>query len=117
MTRVLAVDQNNDIFIGRDGRLAIASGLPAILQACEHAAKAQLGEMMFAADKGIPNFTTVWAGAPNLGQFEAALRQALLRVDGVQAVAAFSTSEADGVLSYRVTISTVAGEAALNGTL
>lgn len=117
MTRVLTVDENNDIYVGRDGRLAISSGLPAIRQACEHAAKAQLGEMMFAADRGIPNFATVWSGTPNLGQFEAALRRALLRVDGVLAVTAFTAEVAGGVLSYRVTISTSAGEAAVNGTL
>lgn len=117
MTRILAVDHNNDIFVGRDGRLAIYAGVPAIQQACEHAVKAQLGEMMFSVDRGIPNFDTVWLGAPNLGQFEAAVRQALREVSGVLAVTSFSAEAINGVLSYRVTISTDSGEALINGTL
>jgi hypothetical protein len=117
MTRVLTVDENNDIYVGRNGRLAISAGLSAITQACEHAAKAQLGEMMFAVNRGIPNFETIWRGTPSIGQFDAALRAALLRVPGVTRVTGFNAERVGDVLQYAVTISTVEGEAIINGSL
>ena len=40
MTSTLKTDSNNDIYIGADGKLSIASGLLAVMQACECAAEA-----------------------------------------------------------------------------
>lgn len=115
MTAVLAVDSNNDLFIGPDGSLALRSGLLAVLQACEHAAKTQLGEMVYAVDQGLPNFATIWNGSPQRAQFEAYLRRALLAVPDVVEVAELSTEAAANVLSYRATIKTVYGIGGING--
>ena len=71
MTRTLAADDNNDIFISTDGSLAIATGLQATLQAAQQAAQTQLAEMEYAVDKGVPNFAVVWNGSANLSQFDA----------------------------------------------
>lgn len=115
MTRVLAVDENNDIYIGRDGRLAISAGLSAVLQACEHAAKAQLGEMIRATTSGMPNFDVLWNGAPNLTQFDAALRATLLSVVDVVRVVSLNVQNKAGVVSYYVTIETIFGEGGISG--
>lgn len=85
------------------------------MQAAQHAAQTQLGEMIYSTDAGVPNFDTVWNGSPNLSQFDAFLRRALLAVDGVQQIQALDISKSGGVLSYRVTIQTVFGTAVLNG--
>lgn len=115
MTTVLAADTNNDLFIGDDGALATRSGLAAVLQACEQAAKTQLGEMIYATGEGIPNFSTVWNGSPNRSQFEAFVRRTLLAVPDVVEVQELSTAVSNHVLSYSATIKTIYGLGAVNG--
>lgn len=114
MTLVVAVDQRNDIFIGADGSLALRSGLLAVLQACEHAAKTQRGEMIYSVDEGLPNFATIWNGAPRRVQFEAAMRQTLLSVPDVVEVVALSSEVVGDMLAYRATIKTIYGTGAIN---
>lgn len=118
MVRSLAVNSNNDIYVGKDGNLAIAYDIEATLFACAQAAKAQFGEMVLAVNQGIPNFQTVWVGAPNIPQFEAYLRAAILAVSGVVRIINLTTTIANNVLSYRIVILTNFGQAILtsNGT-
>lgn len=115
MTRVFSVDANNDLFIAGDGRMSISADLEAILQACEHRAKAQLLEMVLAVDQGIPNFQTVWNGAPNVLQFEGALRRELQNVTGVIEVTELNALVSSNKLSYTATIKTPFGTGAING--
>lgn len=115
MTKTFAVDENNDLYIGNDGNLAIVTGKEAVLQACASAAKAQLGEMLYAVNSGIPNFQTVWVGAPNIQQFEAALRKTLLSVNGVREIKSLVTSLNNDQLQYSAVISTIFGTGAING--
>lgn len=115
MSMTFATDGSNDLFVGTDGRLSVVSGLDAIRYACEHIAKSQLGEMIYATDRGLPNFELVWSGAPNLPQWEASLRAALLSVDGVLDVPSLSVTRSAGVLSYTAEIKTAYGGAVLNG--
>ena len=115
MTTTLAVDELNDLFIGDDGALALKSDLQATLQACAHAAKTQLAEMIYAVDDGIPNFAIVWNGSPNKSQFEAYMRRTLLAVENVIEVPELSTVIANHVLSYQATIKTIFGIGVING--
>jgi hypothetical protein len=115
MTRIFSVDVNNDLILASDGNLAISEELDAILQACEHAAKAQLSEMVLAADQGMPNFQTIWNGSPNVPQFEAYLRRQLLAVEGVTDVVSIDASVANNVLAYTAVIKTQFGQGAVNG--
>lgn len=113
--RTLAVDAKNDLYLGRDGSLAIATGIEAVLQAAQQAAQTQLGEMQYAIDEGIPNFTAVWGGAANVAQFEAYLRRTLLAVEGVRQIVSLTISTGANKLSYVVTLETDFGQGALNG--
>jgi len=115
MTITISTDTNNDIYIGANGSLSISSGINAVLLACEHAAKTQLGEMIFAVDQGIPNFAEVWNGAPNILQFDAYLRRALVAVDGVESVTDLQIYTSDNKLTYQATIQTIYGTGAING--
>lgn len=117
MVKTLAVDSNNDLFIGASANLAVVTGLNATLQTCAHAAKAQLGEMVLAVNRGIPNFQTIWKGAPNFSQFENALRNALRNVNGVIEVLDVEITVTDNILSYTATISTIFGEGVINAGL
>ncbi|OYW80363.1 MAG: hypothetical protein B7Z19_03115 [Polynucleobacter sp. 32-46-5] len=115
MTQTFATNANNDIYIGGDGNLAIASGIQGVLQACATASKAQLGEMVLAVKSGIPNFQTVWVGAPNYAVFTAYLRNTLLAVDGVTDVQSLTLNAVNGVLKYTAVIVTKYGTAATSG--
>jgi hypothetical protein len=117
MTLMFAVDKNNDLYLDDKGNIALVTGLEAVKQACEHAVKAQLGEMVLQVDQGMPNFQVVWNGAPNIAQFEAALYTRLMGVSGVTNVKNLTTTVAQNALSYTVTIVTIYGEAAINGNL
>ena len=115
MTRTIAVDDLNDIYVGPDGNLAIVTDLEATMQAVQQAAQTQLGEMEYAVDQGIPNFDTVWSGAPNISQFEAYLRRAIIAVDHVTGIRDLTISAAGGAVSYTAIIDTDFGSGALNG--
>lgn len=113
--QMLAVDADNDLYLDPAGSLARSTELAATMQACAHAAKAQMGEMIYAADQGIPNFDVVWNGSPNLLQFEAAMRATLLTAPHVLEVKAFSAAIQGGKVVYSATIRTEYGEGVLNG--
>jgi hypothetical protein len=108
----LATNQRNDLFINADGSLALARDIEAVKQDCQHAMQAQLGEMVFALDRGMPTRDLVWHDT-NLVQFEAYARQTLRAVGGVVDVTAFEVAIEDNALRYSVTIQTVFGPADL----
>lgn len=115
MTRSLAIDANNDLYLDDADGIAVVTGLAAALQNCKTAARTLQGEMVFAADEGIPYFQAVWVGQPNLAVFEAAMRQRLLAVADVTGIVEFTTRLEGNDLRYDATISTVYGEGAING--
>lgn len=100
-----ATNADNDIYLGTDGNLAVVRGIDAVRQDCEHAMKAQLGEMPLALGRGVPTLTTIWANW-RPAQFEAFARKILLTVPGVVAVKAFNISRLAGVASYVAEIQT-----------
>jgi hypothetical protein len=112
-----AVNSNNDIYLGKDGNLAIVFDLQGTLQACAHASKTLLGEMIFATNQGLPNFQLIWVGVPNIQQYEAALRATLAEVDGVLEIVSFLADLSDNTLTYTVTIRTIYGVGVVNGVL
>ena len=109
MTRTFGVDGNNDLLIGSDDRLTVVSGLEAVLQNCEHAAKTLLDEMVLDQGEGLPYFEAVWIGAPNLPVWEAAWRARILNVEGVLSIDALELTRANNALTYRATIATAFG--------
>lgn len=113
--RVFTVDKNNDLTLAPDGNLSISADLQAVLFTCEQVAKAQLNEMVLSVDQGMPNFQTVWVGAPNIAQFEAYLAARLQAVTGVQRVIGVEARASNGVLRYTATIQTIYGEGVING--
>lgn len=115
MNLALAVNAKNDLYQGADGNLALAQDRDAVMQALQQAAQTVLGEMIYAADQGVPYFDTVWGGSPNLAQFNAYLRRAFLAVDGATDVQALTVSVANKTLTYNAVITTVYGTVAVNG--
>ncbi len=104
----LATNKQNDLYLDTDGMLAITHDLKAIKQNCQHAMQTQLGEMVFALDRGMPTMDVVWHNT-NLVQCEAYARQTLRAIAGVLEVTAFTANLKDGVLRYHATIQTIFG--------
>jgi hypothetical protein len=115
MTRTIAVDDRNDIYIGADGNLAVVSDIEATMQIAQQAAQTQLGEMQYAIDQGLPNFETVWVGAKNISQFDAYLRRAIQAVEHVTGIRTLTITTVGNALSYSATIDTDFGPGVING--
>ncbi len=115
MTQTFTTDSRNDLTLAADGNLSISTGLQGVLQACATAAKAQLGEMVLALNRGVPNFQTIWNSRRNVAQFEAFLRATLESVSGVQKVDELTVNVENSVLKYSAVIVTDFGAGALNG--
>lgn len=112
--RSFSSDENNDLYIaGRN--LAISSDLQAVLEVAKHAAQAILGEMVFAKTQGMPYFETVWAGNPTSAPFEAAFRERIVEIEGVESIASLEVSQVGDAMQYRAEIVTVYGTGVLNG--
>jgi len=115
LTLSFSQNENNDIFIGPDGNLAIVSDQEAVLQCCASAAKAQFQEMVLAFDEGVANFQTIWTDATNIAQFEFYVRKAIRAVPGVIEIEDLAASAQNNTVTYSATIRTIYGRAALNG--
>ncbi len=117
MAVIFAVNPRNDIFATPGNRLALARGLPAVLQQCEHLVKARLGEMQYAADRGVAYLDNVFSGNPNLLLFEAQVRAAITRSPNVISVSAFTVDIVDNTLVYSAEIQTNLGTGIINGNV
>lgn len=107
MTLSLSINSNNDIFIA-GGVLATVTGRDAVLQNCFTAMQSQRGEMMYAANNGMPYRATVWDQySPEL--FEAAARSVLTNIYGVIGVLSFDSAINENTLAYVATIQTIYG--------
>jgi len=113
MTRTLASDANNDLVVTPLGNLLVVTDLAAVSADCRSAMRAQLGEMVYAQDRGIPTLATVW-NRYDPAAFEAAGRRALLRVPGVTALDSFVVARDGERLRYTATIRTTFGEARID---
>lgn len=112
--RSFDTDENNDLFIlGRN--LAISVDLQAVLDVAKHVAQTILGEMVFAKTEGMPYFETVWAGNPTSAAFEAAFRDRVSRIPGVEGIASLEVNQVGDVMQYRAEIVTVYGTGTVNG--
>lgn len=113
----LAGVADNDIYLNSLGGLSVSTGIQAILENCAQAAKTRLGEEVLHTDQGIPYFSTVFVGVPNLQQARAAFRAAWLAVAGVLEVVSLILTQEDNTLSYTAIIRTTEGTGGLNGSI
>lgn len=114
--RSFRINDKNDLVLDSLGNLAVVDGLAAIQQNCVTVMQAQLGEMVYAIDKGIPTLQTIW-DRYDPGQFEAAARAAIRSVEGVVGVEEFAAEQVGDVLTYTAKIQTTFGRVAVTGAL
>ena len=109
MTTTWQVNDNNDIFTRAGGVLATAIDINAVQDFAEQAIKAQLGEMIYATDRGTNIEQELFDGNPNVSSFESSARAALTRIPDITEVVDFSTDFLNNELEYRATLMTVFG--------
>jgi len=115
--RTLAVNENNDIYLGADGNIAIASDINAVMQLCEQEARIRLNELPYAQSQGIPFFNSVFTDSPDLSLYEMYLRRQFARVDNVTGVQSVAFNIDNNVLSYEAVIVTTYGTGVARGSL
>jgi hypothetical protein len=115
MTKTFGVDARNDIHLNAEGDLAILSGIEAVAAACRSATLAQLGEMVYATRNGIPNFQTLWKGAPDYSIWKSYILKTLQGVEGVREVTSLVISPRGDSVSYIASITTNFGATTVNG--
>ena len=115
--KTIATNDNNDIYLGPDGNLAMATDLQACVQSCEHASQTLLKELPYAQSRGIAFFDNGLSASPKLGLYEVQLRNILLTVPNVQKVL-YVGFKMDGTeLSYEAQIQTSFGVETVHGNL
>jgi hypothetical protein len=95
-----------DIYIDTSGNLAVGTGQPALLQICQAYLEAQLREMVFQYNQGMPTFDDVFQGN-NLSAYIAAGRQRLMSIPSVLSVPSFTAKYVGNQMQYTAQILTV----------
>ena len=113
----LAGIADNDIYLDSVGNISLSTSIQAILENCAQAAKTRMGEEVLHTDQGIPYFTTIFIGVPNLEQAQAAFRAAWLAVAGVIEVISLVLSQQENTLFYSAIIRTTEGIGELNASI
>jgi len=101
----IGLNANRDLYIDGSGNLAILTGVDALAQSCQARVEAQLREMLYAYNQGMPMLDTVFR-QQRLAQFVAAGRARILTVSGVIQVKSFVVTIQNGVLTYTASILT-----------
>lgn len=115
MTKVIAINDQNDIYMDGFNSLAIATGDTAVQQAAKTATLAQLEEMILFTLMGMPARQAVWVGSPNYSIYQAAVVAAIQSIYGVNSVTSITVSQAGDTLTYVAVIDTIYGELTING--
>lgn len=115
MTLVLAINDQNDMFLDSTNNLAMASGQEAVAQAARTASRAQLGEMIFFTTQGMPSFQSIFTGTPNFAIYQSALVQAIQAINGVVAVTSVVVTQNGNNMNYVAEIETIYGSIIVNG--
>ena len=113
MAQSFSLNSNNDIFMNSSGNIDLSSGINAIVYNCQNATQAQLGEMIFNQNQGLPNFETVWTGTPDIALWQAYLQQTIQNVVGVTTINSLTINSSKNILSYTANIETIYGNATI----
>lgn len=113
MAQTIAIDANGDMFL-TGGNVTMLTNADAIGQDCITAMRAQLGEMQYAMQSGMPYFKTAFNTFTPIA-FASAGKKVIRAVQGVVDVTQFNVQLIDNVLNYTATIETIFGQTFING--
>lgn len=115
MTCTLQTDNLGDFVFDASGSIGIARGLDAVVLQCTQLARAQRGEMLYQADRGLQTMALLWSGAPDVDAWAAQLRAAWLSLPDVTGIESLTVSREGDAVVYSARILTIYGGASLNG--
>lgn len=117
MSKLWAVNGENDIFANANGTLATVVDEAAVDQNVKQALKSQLSEMIYNKLEGVDYLGTIFAPFPNVEAFIQSCRINILRVDDVLSINSFEVFTQDNVAQFETTITTRFGTQAINDVL
>lgn len=117
MTKLFAVNGENDIFAKANGTLAFVEDEAAVDQNVKHALKSQLGEMIYNKQEGVDYLGTIFAPFPNVEAFIQSCRINILRVEGVISITSFEVFKENDVSKFETTIISQFGSQAITDVL
>lgn len=102
-------DFNNDLVLDESNNLSLLTALPAVSQTAEHYAYTLRGEMLFAADLGVPFFDVAFGATPNIAQFESFMKSRIMETPDVIRINELTSQQVDDSLLYNAEIVTIYG--------
>ncbi len=109
--QTLAVNGQRDLFLDRNGNLAVSRDIDAIGATCTQVMSTMEGEFLFDTRKGVDYNNTVFAsGADGVPDFNNSGTNALLGIDGVIDVVFFYSNDRG---QYRALVASEFGQAAV----
>lgn len=114
--KTLATTENGDIYI-KDGQLAVAENLKAVVVVAKQTMLTQKGELVFDTAFGVDFFGELWSSNPNLAAFTASAKRALKTIPQILSVTAFDAQKIGDNVNYQAEITTIYGDFSTNGTL
>ncbi|MBJ9533529.1 hypothetical protein [Citrobacter freundii] len=115
--KTLATNNDFDIYLDNSRNLAIATGLQAVIQTCEHVARTKLTELPYAQSRGIPFFDIALGSQPDVSLYDMFLRKVYKTVPGVEGVGNINFAKDGDTLSYTAQIRTIYGTESASGII
>lgn len=110
----LGTNDTNSIYADQTGSLVVLSGAVALAQTLGQISRTRRGEMVFATDKGIPYWDTVFQ-TKDILMFEAAMRAEFMKHPEVNRINSFVVTISGEELAYVSEIDTIYGVVKVNG--
>lgn len=111
----IATNENNDIYVGNSGNLAMLQDINALANVSKNKVLTTLGEPQFNILDGIPYFETVFTDTPIIDLFQAKQIEALESLEHVNKVSNYNYTQENGIYNYSVNINSDFGDIQLNG--
>jgi hypothetical protein len=110
----LGTNGSNSIYLNEFGSLVVLSDAQALAQTLGHISQTRRAEMMYATDKGIPYWDTIFMTKDVL-MFEAAMRNEFLSHPEVTGIESFTVNIDGETLTYEAKVNSIYGEVLVNG--
>ena len=107
--RTIATNENNDIYLDQNNKLAIVEGKAAIANVAKNRVCTLRGEHQYNLTEGIPYFDVLFGFRPNVDLFKFFLQREFLNVQNVHAVESLKTKIEGDVLTYTAELQTSEG--------
>ena len=111
----IALDNSNDIFIDKEGKLALCKDIEAVTTSVNCAMRTNYGEIVLDTTFGVPYFETIFTAHPDIDLWTSFVKKCIMQVPKVLDIPIFKTYIEKKLLKYTIVINTEYGQEAING--